>query len=297
MENELKIKLTFSEVIYKWKDHYYALNNVAKATRDNHTSYIRAIERFLLSIESPDILIEWVDNDLIDDMNVFLRKNGHGITNAGRTIKICKKVFKYAKLKKYIKHNEISDYEIQTEKVKEVVCLEENELQKMIYAETKDKALEIVKDRYVFQALTGLSYGDVNRYKIIKTNIGEHHVILLTYRRNKNETECWIPIEQMKRSDIILNLLKKYSGKFPHIGNRKYNVAIRELASNLGIEKYLTSHTARKTFATIAYDSGDWSAEALKTMLGHKHLSTTENRYLSKSKKRLESEVLRKIAV
>ena len=60
------------------------------------------------------------------------------------------------------------------------------------------------------------------------------------------------------------------------MSNAKYNLYLKELAELCGIEKRVTSHLARHTFATtVAYANGV-SIESISKMLGHTKLSTTQ---------------------
>ena len=56
----------------------------------------------------------------------------------------------------------------------------------------------------------------------------------------------------------------------------KYNEYLKEIAKILGIEKRVTSHLARHTFATTVTYANGVSIETISKMLGHTKLSTTQ---------------------
>lgn len=81
----------------------------------------------------------------------------------------------------------------------------------------------------------------------------------------------------------------KYLGILPKVDNGTYNRYLREACSLLNIKKYLTTHTARKTFATVKRHNG-WSTESIADMLGHSTIKTTETYYISRGRARIENE-------
>lgn len=62
----------------------------------------------------------------------------------------------------------------------------------------------------------------------------------------------------------------------PIISNAKYNDYLKEIAAILGIQKRVTSHLARHTFATTATYANGVSIESISKMLGHTKLATTQ---------------------
>ena len=56
----------------------------------------------------------------------------------------------------------------------------------------------------------------------------------------------------------------------------QYNEYLKEIAGILGIDKRVTSHLARHTFATTVTYANGVSIEAISKMLGHTKLSTTQ---------------------
>ena len=62
----------------------------------------------------------------------------------------------------------------------------------------------------------------------------------------------------------------------PVISNAKNNEYLKEIAKILGIEKRVTSHLARHTFATTVTNANGVSIETISKMLGHTKLSTTQ---------------------
>ena len=63
----------------------------------------------------------------------------------------------------------------------------------------------------------------------------------------------------------------------PILSNQKMNAYLKEIAAVCGIEKELTFHIARHTFATTVTLTNGVPIETVSKMLGHKNLHTTQH--------------------
>jgi len=63
----------------------------------------------------------------------------------------------------------------------------------------------------------------------------------------------------------------------PILSNQKMNAYLKEIAAVCGIEKELTFHIARHTFATTVALTNGVPIETVSKMLGHKNLHTTQH--------------------
>ena len=62
---------------------------------------------------------------------------------------------------------------------------------------------------------------------------------------------------------------------FVAVGRLKWQHMLKEIAKTCGIEKHLTFHLSRHTFATLTMSKGV-SLESVSKMLGHKNIQTTQ---------------------
>jgi integrase len=153
---------------------------------------------------------------------------------------------------------------------------------------SENKKLEQVRDLFIFGCYTGLrfsDYSDVKPQNIISVD-GETFIKIIT---KKTKSLAIIPC-----NPIIQKIFKKYSNnpnKLPRaISNQKFNEYIKEACEDveltepgrlstdpdLPLYKSITSHTARRSFATNLYLEGFPTIEIMK-ITGH----TTEKSFLT----------------
>lgn len=216
-------------------------------------------------------------------------KNTNNITSANRNVLFYKQSCIY--YRKHIKaiKSEIFDFECEKDKTKAPVFLNENELHQVKSIIFTSTYLSRIRDLFIFQCYTGISYCDLwGKWEIKKEEFGT----IITGTRAKNGQTFWIPIE----SNIPLNILEKYGNELPKYENQVYNRILKEIGMICGIEKRITTHVARKTFATLM-DAQGWTRETVSKMLGHKSVKTTELYYLGESFARLENEYRNRKAI
>ena len=159
--------------------------------------------------------------------------------------------------------------------------LTEKELQSLVEKEFEVVRLNQVKDIFVFCCFTGLAYADVK--KLSKNNIiyGPTGDKWIKINRSKTDTRSKIPILSIPEA-----ILEKYSewpellsGErlLPVLSNQKMNAYLKEIADLCGIEKNLTFHLARHTFATTVTLTNGVPIESVSKMLGHRSLTTTQH--------------------
>ncbi len=154
--------------------------------------------------------------------------------------------------------------------------LDEKEVALLIKTTINDKHLSFIRDTFIFACFTGLSYSDVS--SLTKSNLSyynDEQWILI--RRQKTKVLSKIPLLPQ-----ALEILEKYKKLETNDGrllplpcNQVINRQLKLIQSICGIEKKLTFHMARHTFATLALCKGV-SVETVGEVLGHKWLKTTQ---------------------
>jgi site-specific recombinase XerD len=159
--------------------------------------------------------------------------------------------------------------------------LTQGELQALTNKKIDIKRLDFVRDIFLFSCYTGLSYADVHKLKRSEIAIGvDGQKWIFTYRQ-KEGTPSKIPL-----LPGALAIVKKYIDHpmcvnkglvLPVLSNQKMNGYLKEIADLCGIQKAITFHCARHTFATTVTLSNGVPIETVSKMLGHTNLRTTQH--------------------
>lgn len=73
----------------------------------------------------------------------------------------------------------------------------------------------------------------------------------------------------------LMEILKKYDYVLPIISNQQYNLRLKIVADYAGLDRNLTVHMSRHTFATMCLNNGV-KMENVSKMLGHTNVRTTQ---------------------
>lgn len=134
------------------------------------------------------------------------------------------------------------------------------------------ESLEKVKDVFLFQTYTCLSYTDLKNFNT--KNIQEvNGMKVYTGSRNKTNKPFTVPL-----LPIALSILDKYNYKLPVISNVKYNEYLKIVAQTANIDKPLSSHWARHTGATLLLNKGI-PMQIVSKICGHSSIKITEQIY------------------
>lgn len=139
--------------------------------------------------------------------------------------------------------------------------------------------LEQVRDIFIFCCYTGLAYSDVAALR--QGNIQkmfDGRLWIVTHRQ-KTKTNVNVPLLPMAKK-----ILEKYNWEeadkdapiLPVVSNQKSNAYLKEIGDICGVEKHLTFHLARHTFATTMTLGKGVPIESVSKMLGHTNISTTQ---------------------
>lgn len=144
----------------------------------------------------------------------------------------------------------------------------------------KSKRLKTVRDLFVFSCYTGISYIDLMLLSDGSIVKGMDNSNWISTKRQKTRNSVKIPL-LLKALEII----EKYRHDerslvngtlFPRISNQKINSYLKEIAQLGKINKNLTFHMARHTFATTVTMANGVPIETISKMLGHSKLTTTQ---------------------
>lgn len=152
---------------------------------------------------------------------------------------------------------------------KERKPLSEIELKKIREAELPLKE-ERVRDLFIFSAYTGLAYCDVQEFDFKRMTEQIDGLYYIDGSRLKTGSNFFTPI-----LPPAMEILEKYNYKLPKISNQKAKDYLHVIECRLSINKSITFHIARHSFATLAL-THDIPIEKVARMLGHKDIKTTQ---------------------
>ena len=184
----------------------------------------------------------------------------------------------------YVKRNPYRWVRIEKEKSKGGIgkYLTPLEFAKLKDMDLPTESLQRVRDLFVFQTYTCLSYVDLSSFDAEKI---ENVKGMKVYIGTRAKTSQTFTIPLLKPA---LAILKKYNNHLPIISNVKYNEYLKVVAQHAGIDKPVSSHWARHTGATLLLNSGDVPMNIVQHILGHASQRMTEQVYA----KRLDESIV-----
>lgn len=226
-----------------------------------------------------DIPFSSIDNAFVRDFHLFLRVDKKQEQNtANKYCKILKRIVTLALDNKWMEINPFQGMRFQA-KATNRQFLTEKELSTIMNKTFTLERLNIVRDIFVFCALTGLSFSDVEGLKPEHVSVDDDGNYWIHKARQKTKNVCSIPYLESARE-----IADRYKGHhlcesrgvlLPVISNQRMNSYLGEIAGICGIAKPLTMHIARHSFACLAL-ANDVSMEIIARMLGHSDIRTTK---------------------
>lgn len=211
-----------------------------------------------------DVNLHELKYDFITEFEYFLKTNkGISHNTAMRYLKIFKKIVLIAVKNEWIDRDPFSRYRMTMKEVKKGY-LTKDELKEIYDKEITVERLEHVRDIFLFCCYTGLSYADVRKLTpdhISKGLDGEYWIFVDRTKTGSSSNVPLLPIaaeimNKYKEHPMVVN-----SGSLlPVISNQKMNAYLKELATLCKINKNITFHMARHTFATTITLSNDVSS-------------------------------------
>lgn len=260
--------------------------SLSQGTLKNYHTTERYVRLFIeKKLKAKDIYLSKLSYRFLIDFENFLRK--HRPTNHQRKMENNTVMKHIQRLRKMVTMAYKMEWIIKDPFVrfkanyvrKEREFLTESELEIIINKNFRIERLELVKDLFVFSCYTGLSYIDVMNLNRDNVTIGIDGNKWISTSRQKTKNSVKIPL-----LDIPMELITKYAenpgtkfGKlFPKMSNQKLNSYLKEIADLCEINKNLTFHIARHTFATTVTLSNGVPISTVSKLLGHSKIATTQ---------------------
>ncbi|WP_149275610.1 site-specific integrase [Pareuzebyella sediminis] len=228
-----------------------------------------------------DLNVKEVDHKFISGFEYYLKTTRNCSHNTAiKYITNFKKIIRIAYSNDWISKDPFLNWKAKL-KIVDREFLTSEEIQKIAEKRFSANRLNQVKDIFIFCCYTGLSYSDVKKLTKNDVVIGIDGQNWVQTKRAKTHTRSNIPILSIPQA--IINKYKEHQETLdtdfllPVLSNQKMNAYLKEIADMCGINKNLTFHLARHTFATTVTLTNGVPIESVSKMLGHKSLRTTQH--------------------
>lgn len=155
------------------------------------------------------------------------------------------------------------------ETIDSIRYLTQEEISKIKNCELPERLVP-VRDLFLFQCMTSLSYVDLAKFDFKKDVIEENGKFKFGDNRQKTNERYFIVL-----LPLAMEILRKYGFELPKVSNQTYNRQLKLIAAYAQINKPIATHYARHTAAILALNNGI-PIETVSKMLGHSNIRTTQ---------------------
>lgn len=236
---------------------------------------------------SKNLLLEFMqkeydrDDILLNEINIGFMQSFHTflLSDKGMAQNTCTKHLKYLKSivtlavsNNYISYNMLANYKIERKPV-DIDFLTEEELRRIINFDTPIPRLEKARDFFLFGCFTGLAYIDIKTLKLEHFEKDDEGRIWIKKKRVKTGVLSRIPLLPMAK--MILEKYRDCDKLIPIQDASDINKYLKDIALYCHIDKHITFHTSRHTFASTVTLANNISLEVVSKMLGHTNTRMT----------------------
>ena len=249
-----------------------------KYTRSTYVKYnttFHHLKDFInQEFRTDDVLLLELNHAFIDGFEHFLTINKQiGVNTTNKYLSHLKKIVNLAIQNEWLLRNPFVNFRTKNEDVV-IERLTEQEIGVVSNLRLTHPSHQKVRDIFLFCCFTGLSYIDIKNLSKDDISVGIDGNIWIRKRRQKTGG-----LSRIKLLEIASDIMNKYKSDnqfvFPVSSNQNMNRILKKITSISGLEKPLSMHMARHTFATYAMTK-NVSIETISQMLGHKSIKSTQ---------------------
>lgn len=241
------------------------------------------LQQFLKVNNLDGIELQEVTRNFLDRFETYLLSTPHKTLGRAMNKNTCNRylvklsvLFKNAIRKELITKNPFDGFKISREKGSKVYLTKEEITLIKNHWLGDNEALKKVRDIFFFSIYTGLRFSDAVGLKDSSVKKDEKGELWIYGNQVKTKDRIDIPMLNQAKEiyDKYEDNRKKTGWVLPRMYNQKINLHLKEIANLVGIDKKLTHHVARHTFATLALENGV-PIHLVSKYLGHASLKTT----------------------
>jgi len=293
-EPEVEKKTIDLIAYYKWFRVYYAENNspyskkvLKPGTIRTFNSAFNLIESYMDERKIKALYFNTIDREFYYDFLRYLTDKKFSKNYIGTVIQKLKTVMGYAFDEN--KHTNLEFKKNYFSKISEPIAhpyLNSNELKSIEKLSLSDSKMDIARDIFLIGCYTGLRIGDLLNFIKNPDVISDGGYMFFKVSQQKTSNPVIIPLNK-----IISQILNKYDGNLPpYMRENEINIFIKSICKRAKIDqqhcikrtegglvtesimpkyKFVTTHTARRSFCTNAYKSG-MPVHDIMAISGHK---------------------------
>ena len=253
---------------------------ITRLTANKYHRVLRYLREYTLeAYKKDDIQLTAVGYEYIDGFNTFLQTRKNCKHNGAVNLLCCLKNFIFYCLRnEWIEKNPFQNYKLKEQHNRAKDHLTKAEIDILIAKPMPNRRLEAVRDVFAFCCFTGLAFTDADHLRAEHLSRDESGALWIHKPREKTAVMSYVPLlpypvallEQYRNDPLCLA-----NGKLlPVISNQKMNAFLKEIAVICNIDKNLTTHCARHTFACLAMELG-MPIDIIAKVLGHTNTNMT----------------------
>lgn len=244
------------------------------------TSYMHTKDFIRWQYKREDLTLDELNQQFVKQYELYLKTVRNCSHNTAiKYLKNFKKIVRIALANNWMKQDPFASVKFKQKPV-DAIFLTKEELEKV---RTKDISIERiaqVRDIFLFCCFTGLAFSDVKSLKKEHISVDADGITWIHKKRQKtNQMSTIFLIKAAKQ------ILKKYENHpevcvkeilLPVTSNQKMNAYLKEIADLCGIDKPISTHSARHTYATTVALENNIPLEVVSKTLGHSNIKMTQ---------------------
>jgi len=266
--------------------------SIKEATWNKFYYTREAVQSFILfKYKTKEVRFDKLNLNFLEELDYYLKtvRNQRQVT-INKEIQRFRAVIKLALARNLLDKDPFILYKPKRT-IKEVVFLTKEELKRFIESAPTHKTQIMVRDLFIFCCYSGLPFGEMANLKKQNITKGFDNNTWVTIKREKTSKELVVPL--FPEAEKIIEKYKHttLSDKiFPTLSNQKFNSYLKDIAKLAKIDKRVTHHTARKTFASTVLLYNDVPMEIVSELLGHSSIKITQDYYGKIIRKKVSQE-------
>lgn len=263
------------------------MTNIKKASRNTLSAYERDLDVFGNYFSEQNIDVKLVSSSDISAYKSYLNKKGFSTSSVSRAMSSIRGFYKYLLIRGIITDDPSRNIKNEKVEKKEFEVLTSKEIE-LLLAQPDVKTIKGLRDKAMLELMyaTGLKVSELINLQLTDVNIKLSFVICHSDDNDKHNRTIFLYSEAVKSLKDYINNSRKFldngcdSALFLNINGSRMTrqgfwKILKGYVSDAGINKTITPHTLRHSFATHLLENGA-DINDIKEILGHSDIASTQ---------------------